>query len=140
MQDTIDGLREKIETERIARNKAELAFGEAVAELEKVKGDLLHKVDEVSVLQDIMRIKEDEIRDLKSALESVSDAHENNLKEQKLNYSHQIEEFHEKVKQQKIPISQLEKHTDQLGNERVRFPPIFSSWSFQTDRFEDISF
>uniref|UniRef100_A0A0K0D3W2 Myosin_tail_1 domain-containing protein n=1 Tax=Angiostrongylus cantonensis TaxID=6313 RepID=A0A0K0D3W2_ANGCA len=90
---------------------------EAVAELEKVKGNLLHN-DEVSVLQDIMRIKEDEIRDLKSALESISDAHENNLKEQKLNYSHQIEEFHEKLKQQKMPISQLEKHTDQLGNER----------------------
>uniref|UniRef100_A0A0K0D8M5 Myosin_tail_1 domain-containing protein n=1 Tax=Angiostrongylus cantonensis TaxID=6313 RepID=A0A0K0D8M5_ANGCA len=99
MQDTIDGLREMIETERIARNKAELAFGEAVAELEKLKGDLLYKVDEVSVLQDIMRFREDEIRDLKSALESISDVHENNFKEQKLNYSHQIEEFHEKVEQ-----------------------------------------
>lgn len=43
----------------------EILSREVVAQLEKVKGDMLDKVDETSVLQDIMRRKEDEVRDLK---------------------------------------------------------------------------
>lgn len=45
--------------------KIQVRFREVVAQLEKVKGDMLDKVDETSVLQDIMRRKEDEVRDLK---------------------------------------------------------------------------
>ncbi|VDM60142.1 unnamed protein product [Angiostrongylus costaricensis] len=119
MQETIDELREDIETERMARNKAEIARREAVAQLEKVKGDMLDKVDETSVLQDIMRRKEDEVRDLKKALESTSHALENKLEEQKQKYSNQIEELHEKVEQQKKLSSQLEKNRHQLENERA---------------------
>ena len=65
MQTIIDELREDLESERALRNKAELQRREAVAQLEKVKGDMLDKVDETSVLQDIMKRKEDEVRDLK---------------------------------------------------------------------------
>ncbi|XGW32496.1 hypothetical protein V3C99_017221 [Haemonchus contortus] len=119
MQTTIDELREDIETERAARNKAEMARREVVAQLEKVKGDMLDKVDETSVLQDIMRRKEDEVRDLKKALESATHALENKLEEQKQKYNRQIEELHEKVEQQKKISSQQEKFRHQLDNERA---------------------
>ncbi|PIO77322.1 myosin head [Teladorsagia circumcincta] len=119
MQTTIDELREDIETERAARNKAEMARREVVAQLEKVKGDMLDKVDETSVLQDIMRRKEDEVRDLKKALESATHALENKLEEQKQKYNRQVEELHEKVEQQKKISSQQEKFRHQLDNERA---------------------
>ncbi|VDL72666.1 unnamed protein product [Nippostrongylus brasiliensis] len=119
MQTTIDELREDIETERAARNKAEMARREVVAQLEKVKGDMLDKVDETSVLQDIMRRKEDEVRDLKKALESATHALENKLEEQKQKYNRQVEELHEKVEQQKKLNSQQEKYRHQMDNERA---------------------
>ncbi|KAK6059852.1 hypothetical protein COOONC_02495 [Cooperia oncophora] len=119
MQTIIDELREDIETERAARNKAETARREVVAQLEKVKGDMLDKVDETSVLQDIMRRKEDEVRDLKKALESATHALENKLEEQKQKYNRQVEELHEKVEQQKKMCSQQEKFRHQLDNERA---------------------
>ncbi|EPB80897.1 myosin head [Ancylostoma ceylanicum] len=119
MQATIDELREDIETERAARNKAEMARREVVAQLEKVKGDMLDKVDETSVLQDIMRRKEDEVRDLKKALESSTHALENKLEEQKLKYNRQVEELHEKLEQQKKVTSQQEKYKHQADNERA---------------------
>ncbi|KAK6766355.1 hypothetical protein RB195_025951 [Necator americanus] len=119
MQATIDELREDIETERAARNKAEMARREVVAQLEKVKGDMLDKVDETSVLQDIMRRKEDEVRDLKKALESTTHALENKLEEQKAKYNRQIEELHEKIEQQKKVNSQQEKYKHQAENERA---------------------
>ncbi|KJH42901.1 myosin head [Dictyocaulus viviparus] len=119
MQATIDELREDIETERVARNKAEMARREVVAQLEKVKGDMLDKVDETSVLQDIMRRKEDEVRDLKKAIESTSQALENKLEEQKHKYNRQIEDLHEKFEQQKKINSQQEKYRHQVENERA---------------------
>ncbi|KAK5979365.1 Myosin head motor domain [Trichostrongylus colubriformis] len=119
MQTIIDELREDIEAERAARNKAEMARREVVAQLEKVKGDMLDKVDETSVLQDIMRRKEDEVRDLKKALESATHALENKLEEQKQKYNRQIEELHEKVEQQKKISSQQEKFRHQADSERA---------------------
>ncbi|KIH43207.1 hypothetical protein ANCDUO_26792 [Ancylostoma duodenale] len=101
-----------------------MARREVVAQLEKVKGDMLDKVDETSVLQDIMRRKEDEVRDLKKALESSTHALENKLEEQKLKYNRQVEELHEKLEQQKKITSQQEKYKHQADNERV----IFSSF------------
>ncbi|VDM76368.1 unnamed protein product [Strongylus vulgaris] len=57
MQATIDELREDIETERAARNKAEMARREVVAQLEKVKGDMLDKAELAQELANIQAQK-----------------------------------------------------------------------------------
>lgn len=119
LQSNIDELREDLEAERISRNKAETIKREVVDQLEKVKGDMLDKVDETSVLQDMMKRRDDEVKDLKRALESTSHQLENKLEEQKAKFNRTIEELHEQVEQQKKQRSQLEKSRAQTDNERV---------------------
>ncbi|CAI5456207.1 unnamed protein product [Caenorhabditis angaria] len=119
MQTTIDELREDIETERNARNKAEVTRREVVAQLEKVKGDVLDKVDEATMLQDLMSRKDEEVNNTKRALEQVQHVLEGKMEEQKAKFNRQIEDLHEQIEQQKKARGQLEKVQLQAEQDRA---------------------
>ncbi|CAB3399757.1 unnamed protein product [Caenorhabditis bovis] len=119
MQSTIDELREDIETERSARNKAEMTRREVVAQLEKVKGDVLDKVDEATMLQDLMSRKDEEVNNTKRALEQVQISLEAKMEEQKAKFNRLIEDLHEQIEQHKKQRSQLEKNQLQAEQDRA---------------------
>ncbi|ULT80562.1 hypothetical protein L3Y34_010855 [Caenorhabditis briggsae] len=119
MQTTIDELREDIETERNARNKAEMTRREVVAQLEKVKGDVLDKVDEATMLQDLMARKDEEVNATKRTIEQIQHAMEAKIEDQKQKFSHQIEGLHEQIEQHKKQRNQLEKQQNLADQERA---------------------
>ncbi|CAD6193083.1 unnamed protein product [Caenorhabditis auriculariae] len=119
MQMTIEELREDVESERTARNKAEMTRREVVAQLEKVKGDVLDKVDEATMLQDLMARKDEEVNNVKRTLEQTVSSLEMKMEDQKMKMSRQIEELHEQVEQQKKLRSSVEKNKTQLDQERA---------------------
>uniref|UniRef100_A0A8R1I4E6 Uncharacterized protein n=1 Tax=Caenorhabditis japonica TaxID=281687 RepID=A0A8R1I4E6_CAEJA len=119
MQTTIDELREDIETERNARNKAEMTRREVVAQLEKVKGDVLDKVDEATMLQDLMARKDEEVNATKRTIEQIQHAMEGKLEEQKGKFTRQVEELHDQIEQYKKARGQLEKQQNQADQERA---------------------
>ncbi|CAI4225395.1 unnamed protein product [Auanema sp. JU1783] len=114
----VDEINEDLEAERNLRARAETLRREAQTQLERVKEDMLDKVGETSVLQDIMKRKEDEVKELKNLLTSTSGAMDHKLEEQKTKYVKTIEDLHEQIEQQKKIRSQLEKARQETEQQR----------------------
>ncbi|PAV77243.1 hypothetical protein WR25_17904 [Diploscapter pachys] len=118
MQSTIDELREDVEIEKTNRNKAESMRREISAQLEKMKGDVLDKTDESTMLHDIIARKDEEVTSLKRDKEKEVAAIEARLEDTKAKLSRQVEELHEELEIQRKKASQMDKNRVQVEQER----------------------
>ncbi|EFO89923.1 CRE-NMY-1 protein [Caenorhabditis remanei] len=110
MQTTIDELREDIETERNARNKAEMTrrfYSERLSlNWKKSKEMYLTKKDE-------------EVNTTKRAIEQIQHTMEGKIEEQKAKFTRQVEELHDQIEQHKKQRNQLEKQQNVADQERA---------------------
>ncbi|TMS36883.1 hypothetical protein L596_003949 [Steinernema carpocapsae] len=118
LQTQLEELREDLEAEKERANRAERAKRELNEQLEALRTECLDATDKTKVSIEIQKKKDDQIRDLQKANESMIATHESKLEEQRVKHQKTVDELYDQVEQQKRLRSQIEKSRNALDQEK----------------------
>uniref|UniRef100_A0A671T971 Myosin-11-like n=1 Tax=Sinocyclocheilus anshuiensis TaxID=1608454 RepID=A0A671T971_9TELE len=113
----ISDLQEDVESERVARNKAEKTKRDLGEELEALKSELEDTLDTTATQQELRAKREQEVTLLKKAMEEESRVHEAQVQEMRQKHTQALEELTEQLEQSKRVKSNLEKAKQALEKE-----------------------
>uniref|UniRef100_A0A8C5BUK0 Myosin heavy chain 11 n=1 Tax=Gadus morhua TaxID=8049 RepID=A0A8C5BUK0_GADMO len=113
----ISDLQEDLDSERVARNKAEKTKRDLGEELEALKSELEDTLDSTATQQELRAKREHEVTTLKKAMEEENRTHEAVVHEMRQKQTQVVEELTEQLEQSKRVKSTLEKAKQALEKE-----------------------
>ncbi|KAL3981567.1 Myosin-10 [Acanthocheilonema viteae] len=119
LESALEELKEDLDNEKVLREKAEKIRRDLNDDLETLRTEYLEAADKTAISLEIQKKKDEELKELKCALESSNAANDARAEELKQKYQKQIEELDEQVEQQKRIRSQIEKTKNSLDMEKA---------------------
>ncbi|KAJ8363458.1 hypothetical protein SKAU_G00122890 [Synaphobranchus kaupii] len=117
MQAQLSELQEDLESEKLARNKAEKLKRDLSEELEALKTELEDTLDTTAAQQELRTKREQEVTELKKAIDEETKNHESQIQEMRQRHSTALEELSEQLEQAKRFKSNLEKNKQTLESD-----------------------
>ncbi|KAG5853828.1 hypothetical protein ANANG_G00030680 [Anguilla anguilla] len=114
LQAQLAELQEDLESEKASRNKAEKLKRDLGEELEALKTELEDTLDTTAAQQELRTKREQEVAELKKAIDEETKNHESQIQEMRLRHSTALEELSEQLEQAKRFKSNLEKNKQTL--------------------------
>ncbi|XP_067875475.1 myosin-9-like isoform X2 [Heterodontus francisci] len=111
-------LQEDVETEKIARCKADKQKRDLGEELEALKTELEDTLDSTATQQELRAKREQEVSQMKRSLEDEAKTHELQIQEMRQKHSQIVEDLSEQLEQTKRFKAGVEKAKQALENER----------------------
>ncbi|OZC10443.1 myosin head [Onchocerca flexuosa] len=118
LESALEELKEDLDNEKVLREKAEKIRRDLNDDLETLRTEYLEAADKTAISLEIQKKKDEELKELKRALESANAAGDVKAEELKQKYQKQVEELVEQVEQQKRLRSQVEKTKNSLDIEK----------------------
>uniref|UniRef100_A0A8C9TA04 Myosin, heavy chain 11b, smooth muscle n=1 Tax=Scleropages formosus TaxID=113540 RepID=A0A8C9TA04_SCLFO len=117
LEGQISDLQEDLETERAARTKAEKSKRDLGEELEALRSELEDTLDSTATQQELRAKREQEVTQLKRAMEEDVRTHEAQVHEMRQKHTQAMEELSEQLEQSKRVKASLEKTKQTLEQE-----------------------
>ncbi|VDN06059.1 unnamed protein product [Thelazia callipaeda] len=119
LESALEELKEDLDNEKSLREKAEKSRRDLNDDLETLRTEYLEAADKTAISLEIQKKKDEELKELKHALETTNAVNDAKFEELKQKYQKQIEELSEQVEQQKRMRSQVEKTKNALDIEKA---------------------
>uniref|UniRef100_A0A915PUG7 Myosin heavy chain n=1 Tax=Setaria digitata TaxID=48799 RepID=A0A915PUG7_9BILA len=119
LESALEELKEDLDNEKTLREKAEKSRRDLNDDLETLRTEYLEAADKTAISLEIQKKKDEELKELKRALETANATYDTRAEELKQKYQKQIEELDEQVEQQKRIRSQVEKTKNSLDIEKA---------------------
>ncbi|XP_048846308.1 myosin-11-like isoform X2 [Brienomyrus brachyistius] len=127
LEGKVSELQEDLETERTARTKAEKAKHDLGEELEALRSELEDTLDNTATQQDLRAKREQEVTQLKKAMEEEGRTHEAQVQEMRKKHTQVMEDLTEQLEQSKRAKATLDKAKQSLEQESAELSAAVQS-------------